>query len=156
MLITFIINIYYNINRLFNWTAPNMCAYRAHNIHCTWILQLNFGYTCNSWVIGTYSWMNIILEHSHWRMKKIVVANEIVTYPHFFFSEWTYHHWPQLCHLWGLILKHQGYISTLLLSNHPTWRGSIMQCILFSPYLILNIAQTLVSIFHILLIFVQI
>jgi hypothetical protein len=64
----------------------------------------------------------------------------------------TYHRWSQLCHLLSLILKPQGWISTPLPSNHPTQCESIVGCILFSQYLILNIAHTLTSIFHTLFI----
>jgi hypothetical protein len=66
-----------------------------------------------------------------------------------------YHRWPQLWHLWGLILRPQGHISTPLPLNHPTWCENIMECILLTPYLTLNITQTLIAIFHILLKFVQ-
>ncbi len=37
MLIIFIINIYYNLNRFFNCTTLNMYGYRAHNTHCTYL-----------------------------------------------------------------------------------------------------------------------
>jgi hypothetical protein len=63
----------------------------------------------------------------------------------------TYHCWPQLCHLWGLILKPQGWMLIPLPSNHPTWRQNKIRHILFTQYLVLNIAHTSTSILHILL-----
>jgi hypothetical protein len=35
MLIIFIINICYSLNKNFKHTTPNMCGCHAHNMHCT-------------------------------------------------------------------------------------------------------------------------
>jgi hypothetical protein len=37
ILIIFKINICYSVNRLFNFTTPNMDVYHVHNTHCTFL-----------------------------------------------------------------------------------------------------------------------
>jgi hypothetical protein len=62
MLIIFLINIYYNISKLFNCTTPNMHVYDAHNTYCTSICDsiLIKRATNGSW--GLIHGMNIIFK----------------------------------------------------------------------------------------------